>query len=307
MAPKSSSPNLSKRVFCPDAFPYPITQIYLSYYFVYIAIFLAIFIASFFIRKKSGGAGKSLLGYAYILTLLFAIVSLVLDFTSLLVAQCQSGGLQEVRDLSLASNIIGIISIWGMLFLVVYQVNVLLRRQLGSAVMMFRIICLAVIGVMGALYIAYIGLFSYLWLERERMWREDRYRLQESSRRLSLALVGLYLLCVIVSAALATMTLSGLRRAQIAAGDLIGWVAALHIFMFIWSGLSIVLQALSLYYSEHFDLNASVAMSYVLTMFQALSFVALLGIAKHTCWKQARKPAQNVYAPVIQGNTAYVH
>lgn len=208
--------------------------------------------------------------------------------------------------MALASNIIGFISIWGMLFLVVYQVNISLRKQLGSAVMMFRIICLVMVGVMGLIYIAYISLSSYLWISALGMWSEERYKLLLSSHRLSLAVRVLYTLCVIVSAALATMTLSGLRRAQLAAGDLIGWVAALHIFMFIWSSLSIVLQALSLY-TEGFDPHTSIALSYVLTVFQALSFVALLGIAKHTCWKQSHKPVQHVHAPVMQGHTAYVH
>lgn len=74
MAPTSSSPNLSKRSFCPDAFPNYTIQVYLGYYLVFLIIFLAIFIASFFIHKRSGGAGKSLIGFAYILTLLLAIV-----------------------------------------------------------------------------------------------------------------------------------------------------------------------------------------------------------------------------------------
>ncbi|EUC51352.1 hypothetical protein COCMIDRAFT_31491 [Bipolaris oryzae ATCC 44560] len=306
MAPTSNSPNLSKRLFCPNAFPSYDIQLYLAYYIVFLIIFLAIFITSFFVRKRSGGSGKSLIGFAYILTLLLEIASLALDFTALLRAQCQTGSLQEVRDMSLASTIMSFFSIWGMLVLVVYQVNILLRKQLGSAVGVFRTICLVAVGAMGFIYIAYISIFSFLWISRASIWRDERWRLQLVSQRLSLAVRALYVLCVIMSVILATRTLSGLRRAQLAAGDLIGWVAALHIFMFIWSGLSIVLQALSLY-TETLDLKTSIALSYVLAVFQALSFVALLGIAKHTCWKQGRKPAQHVYAPVMEGHTAYVH
>lgn len=120
--------------------------------------------------------------------------------------------------MAIASNTLGFISVWGMLFLVVYQVNILLRKQLGSAVMMFRIICVAMVGVIGALYIASLSISSYLWWETPNMWRDDQWSLQLSSQRLSLAVRALYLLCVIVSAALSTMTLSGLRRAQLAAG-----------------------------------------------------------------------------------------
>ncbi|EMD97109.1 hypothetical protein COCC4DRAFT_41208 [Bipolaris maydis ATCC 48331] len=306
MAPTNSSPNLSKRSFCGDALSFYITKINFSYYITFIIIFVAIFIASLFVRKRISGPGKSLIGFAYILTLLLAITCLVIDFAALLRSLCGTGGFPESRDMAIASNTLGFISVWGMLFLVVYQVNILLRKQLGSAVMMFRIICVAMVGVIGALYIASLSISSYLWWETPNMWRDDQWSLQLSSQRLSLAVRALYLLCVIVSAALSTMTLSGLRRAQLAAGDLIGWVAALHIFMFIWSGLSVVLQALSLYLRD-FDPKTSIALSYVLIVFQALSFVALLGIAKHSCWKQGRKPAQHVYAPAMQGHTAYVH
>ena len=69
--------------------------------------------------------------------------------------------------------------------------------------------------------------------------------------------------------------------------------------MLIWTVLAVVLPALTTY--SDLDLSPAIAfaLSYILTFFQALSFLALLPIAKHVCWGQDASAMhhQQGYAP----------
>jgi hypothetical protein len=51
--------------------------------------------------------------------------------------------------------------------------------------------------------------------------------------------------------------------------------------------------------------ETSIAISFVLTFFQALSFVILMCIAKHVSWSKTTATAPQAYAPVMQQQTAY--
>jgi hypothetical protein len=86
--------------------------------------------------------------------------------------------------------------------------------------------------------------------------------------------------------------------------DLIGWVSALYISMLISILLQLVFAAQYLN-DQAFLWGTSIAISFVLTFFQTLSFVILLCIAKHVSWNKTTATAPQAYAPVMQQQTAY--
>lgn len=74
--------------------------------------------------------------------------------------------------------------------------------------------------------------------------------------------------------------------------------------MVAWSVFTVAGCALSIS-AYDYDYTTSYALSFALTFFQALSFLVLLGIAKHACWNANGTFTQQVYAPVMQQQTAY--
>lgn len=196
------------------------------------------------------------------------------------------------------------LSCLGLLFVVLYKLNSMLRSRLGSAVKTVRAILLTTFGIMAALYIAYIALSSYLSSNDLNYYRDEADGLVDTTQKVSLAVRSLYLICVLVSTGLAITTVSSLRRAHISGGDLLGWIITLHLFMIIWAVLAVAIPALT-YSKLDVSAIASFALAYILTFFQALSFIALLSIAKHASWAQdaaAMHHQPQVYAPV---QTAY--
>ncbi|KAL6156698.1 hypothetical protein ACJQWK_06245 [Exserohilum turcicum] len=203
------------------------------------------------------------------------------------------------------ANILYNLGIWALLFVVLYTLNSMLRRQLGSPGRIVTGIPLAVCGIVLALTIVYLGLVSYTWLNRAYNYDISSDSLVHPTQRLVLALRAIYLFSVMLSFALSAMNISALRRARLPGGDLVGWVVVLHVCMFIWALLAVVWTGMSIF-TYDWALEASLAVMYVTAFFRTISFVVLLGIAKHVCWRN-KVPAQQVYAPVMhrQGEHGY--
>jgi hypothetical protein len=107
---------------------------------------------------------------------------------------------------------------WGLLFIVFYRINILLRKQLGSAIMLFRTIPLVILGITGALYVAYIVMEGYIQSTQAYGYWDRAYTMMSSTQKLAFVARVFYVFSVVASAALAAMTISGLRKAHLPAG-----------------------------------------------------------------------------------------
>jgi hypothetical protein len=125
---------------------------------------------------------------------------------------------------SIATVIFSFIGNWLFLVVIVFNLNALLRRQLdiGHSNMVFKIIPLAIIGIMGVLSGTLAGLTAYVnWYLSTAIWRYERnglLALSLAAARLRIAYWILYLVSVLASGALALMTISSLRKAGKAGG-----------------------------------------------------------------------------------------
>lgn len=260
--------------------------------------------------------------------------SLALDLVNLVLSECEVSLSTDYENISIASTVLYHLSCIGLLFIVLYKLNSMLRSRLGSVVTPVRVILLTIFAIMTVVYIVYIALSSWLSSSGMYYYRDGADSLVDTSRKLSLAVRCLYLICVLVSTGLAITTISSLRRAHIPGGvsfplspplskppflmtnpllqDLLGWVITLHLFMLIWTVLAVVLLTLSIYSTYGISVLSSFILAYVLTFFQAMSFIAILPIAKHVCWGQdagamhhhySQQPVQTPYA---YGDTEYI-
>jgi hypothetical protein len=86
----------------------------------------------------------------------------------------------------------------------------------------------------------------------------------------------------------------------------VGWVTVLYITLLIDSILGIVFSSSYFWpYPSELPANASLALSFISTLSQALTFVTLLCIAKHVSWSQSIEKTEQIYAPVGQQQATY--
>ena len=144
--------------------------------------------------------------------------SLILDFVNLILNECGVAVPKDYDNVAIASTVLYHLSCLGLLFVVLYQFNYMLRKRLGSVVMTVRSVLLIMFGIIAALYIAYIALTSYLYSNDLYYQRDDGEDLVGPTQKISLAVRALYVVCVLASAGFAAMTISSLRRAHIPSG-----------------------------------------------------------------------------------------
>jgi len=217
------------------------------------------------------------------------------------------------------------IGYWLLLVVVVFTLNTMLRRQLstGHSNSIFKIVPLAIIGLTGALACVVAGMTAYVNAEMGRSYA-SRYRYRfpnlgnviEPLSGIRVAFYSLYLVSLLVAGALALKTVMSLRKAGRAGGvsfdkirtnmsltvmlqGLVGWVIALTISMMLWTICTLVaavwnLQAL---YVNVYTVESYLALAYLSTLGQVLSFIFILCIAKHGSWKTATGAEPMAYQP----------
>jgi hypothetical protein len=143
---------------------------------------------------------------------------------STVLQQCDVGASMSYYSWSIAIVIFSYISYWLFLVVIVFTLNAMLRRQLdvGHSNTVYKIIPLAIVGIMGLLSCALAGLTAYtnhsLATSRFLSASSDLYLIIIDQTRLNLAYWVLYLVSVLVSGALALMTILSLRKAGKAGG-----------------------------------------------------------------------------------------
>ncbi|KAJ4375161.1 hypothetical protein N0V83_002245 [Neocucurbitaria cava] len=295
---------------CPGAFSETYSQVNLANIVLFFVITLGISIALCSIRKKSG-AGKKILGIPYIIALFLFLISYALDLISLVLQECDATTNNDTYfSIYIATNVFWYLAFWLLLFIVVYVLNTMLRQHLGGATRVFNIVYLAIVGVMFALTAVQIGISSYnLWTQTDAGYDSNSEMIVRPAEELRIAYNVLYLLSVLASGALALMTVFALRSRRHAAGDLLGWIIALYVVMLVWCIIGVVFAA-SFLQDKELTYTTTQALSWIYNLFQALTFIFLLCIAKHVAWTKSAETTtapNSVYAPVaVQQQPAYM-
>ncbi|KAH5374225.1 hypothetical protein HBI49_053620 [Parastagonospora nodorum] len=305
MAPRrggsSSSGGGSSSSTCPDAFLDTETQVSFANEVLFFVIILGIFITLFIFRRRKV-PGKQLIGAPLIICLSFLLLTYLCSIIATILRQCETTTIASSFYWSVAISIFTMISYWLFLVVVVFTLNTMLRRQLGTghSNAIFKIIPLAIIALIGVLACVVAGMAAYLNAETGRIYT-SRYRYGYSNvgsivyplSGLRVAFYSLYLISLLVSGALALKTIMSLRKAGKAGGDLLGWVLALTIAMVFWT---------ICYYASTYSVASYLALGYLVNFGQALSFIFILCIAKHVSWKTTTgaEPMayQSQYSPV---------
>ncbi|CAE7000116.1 hypothetical protein PTT_07962 [Pyrenophora teres f. teres 0-1] len=300
MAPRRSG----QSAICGGAFAHIEMQLSLAYSILFSLVFFFIFAALFFVRKRSGRTGKTLVSTAYISAVVMMFISNVLDTVSLILISCLATNHFTYLSMVVASNVLYALATWCLLFVAVYILNELLtqyhhlgRGQQSSPVV--RVVPLAIVTVMLPLICAGMGLWGYNAIMSDAKRSGGRNPMYGTSRRLSLAVRAMYLVGVCAGAVLAGLSVKKMRTRRVAGGGLIVWVAVLFFSMLLWNIISLTRAAETLR-GITWSWGADMAQGYVQGAFQALAFITLMGIAKHPSWKSMEDAAQQEYSPVGQ-------
>lgn len=86
--------------------------------------------------------------------------------------------------------------------------------------------------------------------------------------------------------------------------DLLGWIIALTIVMLLWAIIDVVFGVMYLQDADvKFETNA--ALVYLSDLAQALSFVFILCIAKHTAWSHSVEPGATFNPEIYREGTQH--
>ncbi|KAF2189008.1 hypothetical protein K469DRAFT_748203 [Zopfia rhizophila CBS 207.26] len=223
---------------------------------------------TFKIKKKHLNA-KKLLGWRYGIALFLYVLGYGCRIIATVLQECGTSSIRSYFHWAIAYNIFFILAYFLLLYIVLHGVNIELRNCLGNNPKFLWIIYGVVLGFMFILTVAYIGLSSYnLWAIYGEDSRTNRLIL--SNRRL-------------------------------VTGSLAGWVAVLTFSMTLWVIFNLA-QVAAAQQHRSLGLEVSEAFHYIITGFQAISFIAILFIAKSRALAQAPDSHDQ---PVMYQNPGY--
>ncbi|KAI1552810.1 hypothetical protein A1F97_00349 [Pyrenophora tritici-repentis] len=273
MAPRRSGHGYGHSAVCDGAFASIETQVSLAYIILFTLVFFFIFAALFFVRKRSGRTGKALVSTSYISAVVMMLISNILETVSFILISCNTTNYFNYLNMVIASNVFYALATWCLLFVTVYILNALLTRYLHlgrgqQTSPVVKVIPLAVVTVMLPLICAGMRLWTYITITSDAERSGGGDMMYATSRMLSLT-------------------------------GLIVWVAVLFFSMLLWNILSLI-RAAEILSGITWNWGAEMAQAYLQGAFQALAFVALMGIAKHPSWESMEDAVQQEYSPVGQ-------
>lgn len=157
-------------------------------------------------------------------SLLTPFRSFSLQLILAVLVECGAFNLDAAAGIGIVIDISWSLGSWLLFFIVVYVLNTLLRQELGGAIAIYKVICLAITGVMLALACADAGISSYNdWTMSSAGYEANAEAIEYPWLHLLLAEYVLLLVGVLVSGALSLMTIFALRSRRLPGG-----VSALH-------------------------------------------------------------------------------
>ncbi|KAG9389376.1 repeatdomain containing protein [Pyrenophora tritici-repentis] len=304
MAPRRSGHGYGHSAVCDGAFASIETQVSLAYIILFTLVFFFIFAALFFVRKRSGRTGKALVSTSYISAVVMMLISNILETVSFILISCNTTNYFNYLNMVIASNVFYALATWCLLFVTVYILNALLTRYLHlgrgqQTSPVVKVIPLAVVTVMLPLICAGMRLWTYITITSDAERSGGGDMMYATSRMLSLTVRVIYLIGVCAGAVLVGLSVMKMRARRVAGGGLIVWVAVLFFSMLLWNILSLI-RAAEILSGITWNWGAEMAQAYLQGAFQALAFVALMGIAKHPSWESMEDAVQQEYSPVGQ-------
>jgi hypothetical protein len=133
--------------------------------------------------------------------------------------QCGTTDSDSYYHWQIAISIFYLLSEWLLLVVFVWTLGTMLREQLGQLAAIFKFLYFAMIGILGALTCALIGLSSYnYWANTEAGYEHDAVTLGRAQIQVRLTYYVLYKISVLVAGGLAVMTIMSLRSKRHPAG-----------------------------------------------------------------------------------------
>ncbi|KAF1832469.1 hypothetical protein BDW02DRAFT_581227 [Decorospora gaudefroyi] len=303
---------------CPGAFSDLFERVYLAMVVLFLVVYIGISIAQCCVHKRSG-AGKKLTGAPYMLSLALMILAYGFGLVYSVGDECGALDYQYTTTFALmiADDILYYLGNWGLLFVVFYTLNTMLRERLGLT-MVFKIMPLVILGILFAIQFGFLGLHFYN--NGELLYGSSGEYFLEEVDKLGLANSVLFLVAVVASGALSMMSVFAMRSRGLPGGvccsphasmlilssltayqGLVRWVVILYVTLLIRAIIGLVSYVVS-----NLTWKTSIALVYITDLCLALSFVFLLCIAKHVSWSKTTTvtPGQ-FYTPGTQQQTTY--
>ncbi|KAH6644024.1 hypothetical protein C7974DRAFT_12783 [Boeremia exigua] len=256
---------------------------------VMLALYLGTVIALCVVRRKTG-PGKHLIGIPYMLALLFMFIEQALAFISATLLACEiSVDIRRIYDTNIAINVFSGINTFLLLFVVIYTLNTMLRKQLGHNPSSLRIALGIDLFVLGSLLLSSVVLVAYLYWHFSRAYFRGYISISPMSPLyVTLAFSAVFLISILASGALSIAAARSLKKRNSASNSFVAWIAVLIALLFGNSLLNIIMDSLQVS-SIGLRGDSYVAMAWMSSIFRGLAYITIIIIAKNPAWRSNRE------------------
>lgn len=258
---------------------------------VFTVVYLGIAIG-FCVTRRKFGRGKHLVGLPYVLALLLFLVEQIIDFvwTTLSACEATNNSLQTSYDLRSALAVFDSLSTILLLFVAIWTLNNMLRKQLGHTSAMLKIILVIDLVILGALLMVITVLICYSYHYLDRSYYESPPNIGtilSATQYILLAFNAVVVISILGSGALSLVAARSLKKKHLANTSFIIWIAVMALAIFARSLISIIQTAQVLTAFYYYNYAGRVAAYWISSFFGALAFVAIIFIAKNSAWNSA--------------------
>ncbi|KZM25389.1 uncharacterized protein EKO05_0000561 [Ascochyta rabiei] len=271
---------------------------------VFLAVYLGTLITLCIVRRGTG-AGKHLIGLPYMLALSFKFIQQAINFVSSTLQACEvTYGSTDVYSWIIAINVFYGLETIMLLFVVLWTLNTMLRKQLGHNPSALRMGLIAVLTILGILNAVSVILYSYTsWLSRDyRNLVDFNYT---AVYYVDLAFWSVYLASILASATLSLLAVRSPKTKRVAGGLLVLWASILYLSLFVYSLIPVIRSSVLFIPQGQISRAGYLAMYWISSLFHALVFISIIGIAKDGTWRPNTFAATG--APVEREHDAYDH
>jgi len=258
---------------------------------VFAAVYLGIAVG-FCITRRKFGRGKHLVGVPYMLALFFTFIEQIINFiwTTLSACQATNGSLQSAYDLRSALAVFDSLSVIFLLFVAIWTLNIMLRKQLGNTSAILKIVLAIDLAILGVLLLVITVLICYSYHFIGRSIYESPANLSiilSATQYISLALSAVIVISILGSGAVSLAAARSLKKKHLANTSIIIWIAVMTLAIFAVYLISIIQTAQTLTEFSYYDFASRMAAYWLSSFFYALAFVAIIFIAKNSVWNSA--------------------
>lgn len=279
-----------------------------------VAVYLGTLIWLCVVRKRTG-PGRHLIGLPYIFALAFRFIQQVISFISSTLSACRvTSNTAELYNWSIASMVFYALQTFLLLWVVIFTLNIMLRKQLGASTSALELVFGVVLFVLGALLLTYTVLTCYIYYYGVRSFNRYYYW-NNGFNYMSAAYVGLAFVCVYLvsisgSGILAILGARSLKKKHGAPSSLVVGITLLTVFLFIYVLLDVVTSAMALSnYSFYINRVGLAIINWFQAFALAATYITIIVIAKNAAWRSTTfaetQPMEQQYAYYQQEPPVY--